>query len=254
MRHVSFPDIGKGLFQTVCHRADALFCKKAVCTRKQPLRCISLINLDQYRSILPCKSNSEKPFFACHHGKAEGLFLIKRRKHFLRFRFIRHDGKVLLRGMIHRLSAKTRKQRLKLQFLAKKISILRKKLPDRRISRRKLHRRMTIDGCQALTHHGLVIIGLEILSGARRRHFIHMCICIFDAVEFHDDAGRGLFSDSSDTGDIVTRIAHQRLQINEFRRCNLIGLLHILRIIVFDLRSGSLRLRDPDPGMVGSEL
>ena len=81
-----------------------------------------------------------------------------------------------------------------------------------------------------------------------------MRVGFLDASISYDQIGRRLLSNARDTRNIVRRIPHQCLDIDELNRCDLVTLLDIRRIVVLDLGSGAFRLWDTDLDVICRKL
>ena len=81
-----------------------------------------------------------------------------------------------------------------------------------------------------------------------------MHVGILNAAVFCDDRRRCLLADAGNSRNVIGSITHQCLHINKLRRRHLVLLEDFLRVVVLNLGSRPLRLRDPDLDMICCKL
>ena len=85
-------------------------------------------------------------------------------------------------------------------------------------------------------------------------NLLHMPVGILDASELDDEVRGGLLSDPRHAGNIVRRIPHQSLQLDDLKGRHLIPIDDVLSVVVLCLRHTALALRNPDPDMLSGKL
>ena len=81
-----------------------------------------------------------------------------------------------------------------------------------------------------------------------------MNIDILKRTKFYHQSGSRFFANLRDTRNVICSISHQCLKINKLLGIYLILFLHILRIVIFNLRFSALGLRYSDFNPVSSNL
>ena len=105
---------------------------------------------------------------------------------------------------------------------------------------------MYFDGSQCLAHLRHIIVLFQIGFRTFWCDFFQMCIGVFNTLVSNDQIRSSLLSDTRNTRNIVGTVTHQSLHIDKFLWCNLITFHYISCIIIFNLRTGSFCLRNPD--------
>ena len=81
-----------------------------------------------------------------------------------------------------------------------------------------------------------------------------MGVGVFDIAVLNDQIRGGLLADARNAGDIVGRIAHQGLQLNDLERRYLIFINDILGIVILRLSHAAFGLRQTDTDVLGGQL
>ena len=87
---------------------------------------------------------------------------------------------------------------------------------------------VTADSGQVLGQDGLVLVVGQFFLQLLALHFVQVFVDAVDAAELADELERRLFADAGDTGDIIGRIAHEGLHVDDLGR----------RITVFGFHDG----------------
>ena len=81
-----------------------------------------------------------------------------------------------------------------------------------------------------------------------------MRVGILNAAVFCDDRRRRLLADAGNSRNVIVSIPHQCLHIDKLCRRHLVFFEDFLRVVVLNLGSRPLRLRDPDLDMICGKL
>ena len=84
------------------------------------------------------------------------------------------------------------------------------------------------------------------LARPGRLHLVQMSAGVLDTSKGRNNSRSRLLPNGGNAGNIVRSVAHQRFHIDKFRRRHLVLGLHVLGIIVVDLRASPAGLGDPD--------
>ena len=111
-----------------------------------------------------------------------------------------------------------------------------------------------VDGGQRLAHDRHVIMLLQRIFRPVGLDLLHMGVGVFDIAVLNDQIRGGLLADARNAGDIVGRITHQGLQLDDLKRGHLIPVNDVLRVIILGLSHTSFRLWQADANMLGGQL
>ena len=181
-------------------------------------------------------------------------------------RFIFRPGLALGSGrtLIHRAGAgtirglryirKPPQKRFHAQGLYEFICFFRIWTGERGIFIVKIHRRVLTDPGKLQAEKGKLFVRLKIFLRSRWFHLIQAFIHTIYAVICLNKGSSRLLTYAGHTGNIVRRVAHKCLKLDEFLRRDTIGLLHIVREIILIYCLSFFSLGYADTHLFGSQL
>ena len=164
---------------------------------------------------------------------------------------------MLLHMIIRCVHFKTTKQIFKFKLFTEQICLLSVEIRNRiQFCLREIifHRYICNNRCKFLAHYSLFPVFHNIFGCAGRLYHIRMGMNFLNTSVVFNECCSRLLSDSRHSRNIICRIPHQSLYIDELLRCDLISILNIQSIVILYLRTGLLGLRNPDSDMICRKL
>ena len=126
--------------------------------------------------------------------------------------------------------------------------------PESELIERDIHRRITPDRREILGQHRKIVMITHCSLSFLRLDFVYMLMGIFYGMKLRYDGGGCFRTDARQSRNIVGRIPHQRLHIDELKRRDAHCLQHLLSVITLICRLTAFCLRENDLRLVRSDL
>ena len=175
-------------------------------------------------------------------------------KYLLSFGSVSYDSDFDADGNLGFISFKKAEKTLEIQSSEHLVRLFVIDFPESELIERDIHRRITPNRREILGQHRKIVMITHCTLSFLRLDFIHMLMGIFYGMELRYDGGGCFWTDARQPRNIVGRISHQSLHIDELKRSYAHRLQHLLSVIALICRLTAFCLRENDLRPVRSDL